>query len=77
MITTDFVNTGKLRYYKNVQNIGLFGNWNRCFQLACGKWVVLLHDDDLIFDDFLLKTVYYLNRIPDCTILNHRWIIGR
>ena len=69
MITTDFVNTGKLRYYKNVQNIGLFGNWNRCFQLACGKWVVLLHDDDLIFDAYLLKTVYYLNRIPDCTIL--------
>lgn len=33
-------------YYRNAKNIGMFGNWNRCLELAQGKWVAMLHDDD-------------------------------
>lgn len=38
-------------YYQNGSNLGMFGNWNRCIELAQGKWVSLLHDDDLLVPD--------------------------
>ena len=43
----------KISYYKNSENIGMAGNWNRLFELAEGEYVVMLHDDDLLFNDFL------------------------
>ena len=45
-----------LKYYQNEKNIGLFGNWNLCIELADGNWVSMLHDDDLIDSDYL-KTI--------------------
>lgn len=46
-------NNPKLFYYKNEANLGMTGNWNRCIELAKGKWVTILHDDDLLYPDFL------------------------
>lgn len=48
-----FSNHTNISYYKNEENIGLVGNWNRIYQLAKGTWVVMLHDDDLLFYDYL------------------------
>ena len=44
---------GKIKYYRNEKNIGMFGNWNRCVELCKGKWVSLLHDDDYLYNNFL------------------------
>ncbi len=41
------------RYYRNDQNLGMFGNFNRCIELARAEWMTILHDDDLLSDDFL------------------------
>lgn len=46
-------NNPKLSYYKNMKNIGMIGNWNRLYTLARGEWVVMLHDDDLLYNDYL------------------------
>ena len=46
-------NNKNLLYYKNESNIGMFGNWNRCIELANGKWVTILNDDDLLHPDYL------------------------
>lgn len=46
---------GGLAYYQNEENIGLFGNWNRCIWLASTKWVAMLHDDDCLADDYFDK----------------------
>ena len=40
------------RYYVNAENIGMFGNWNRCIELGRGEWHTLLNDDDLLDPDF-------------------------
>lgn len=48
-----YANVPNLKYYKNAENLGLFGNWNRCFELASGHWIILLHDDDLIYENFI------------------------
>lgn len=45
------VDAGNLFYYQNRENLGAAGNWNRGFELARGKWVMMLHDDDLLHQD--------------------------
>ncbi|SCB95388.1 glycosyltransferase [Kosakonia oryziphila] len=42
----------QFKYYKNSENYGMFGNWNQCLMLAKGKYITLLHDDDLLKDNF-------------------------
>lgn len=53
----------RLLYYRNSENIGLFGNLNRCFELARGEWVALLHDDDLLNEDYLSAVSPLLSRM--------------
>lgn len=55
----NYSSVSNLKYYKNAKNIGMGGNWCRCIDLANGTWVTLLHDDDLIVND-------YLNQIEPC-----------
>lgn len=42
-----------ITYYKNSKNIGMFGNWNRCLQLAHAPWVLILHDDDTLNENYI------------------------
>ena len=42
-----------LRLFRNQKNVGMFGNWNRCIELARGDWVSILNDDDLLKDNWL------------------------
>nr|ACV52998.1 putative glycosyl transferase [Yersinia pseudotuberculosis] len=39
-------------YYKNIENYGMFGNWNQCLNLGRGKLITILHDDDLLCVNF-------------------------
>ncbi len=59
----------RLSYYKNTKNIGMVENWNRLFVLAKGEWVVMLHDDDLLFSNFLKETTKILTEKEDIGIL--------
>jgi glycosyltransferase involved in cell wall biosynthesis len=43
----------RISYYKNEENIGMIGNLNRLYELARGEYVVELHDDDLLFPNYL------------------------
>lgn len=43
------ISDSRIKYYHNEINIGPGYNWNRGVQLARGKWVVFLHDDDILF----------------------------
>lgn len=47
------VNSDKVVYYKNEKNIGIYGNTLRAAQLAHGRYVVLLNDDDLLHSRYL------------------------
>ena len=71
---------GKIKYYRNEKNLGLFGNWNRCVELAKGTWISLLHDDDYLRDDFLStwyqiiknnKTDYLMFDVEQLDTKNH------
>ena len=53
----------RITYYQNAQNIGGLGNWNRCLELASGKWVCLLHSDDELLPSYL-STMHTLATNP-------------
>jgi glycosyltransferase involved in cell wall biosynthesis len=44
---------GRCRYFHNQQPLGAVRNWNRCLAEARGEWVTILHEDDLLYPEFL------------------------
>ena len=45
----------RVLYYHNSENIGAGYSWNRGVELARGKWVSFLHDDDVLCSDALFN----------------------
>ncbi len=50
----------RVRLIRNARNVGPQGNWNRCLQLATGKYYKLLPQDDLLEPDSLAEHVAIL-----------------
>lgn len=49
----------RISLFKNQQNLGLVGNWNRCIELAQGEWIKFVFQDDIIRHnclELMLKT---------------------
>ena len=42
-----------IRYYKNNENIGWGRNFLQCYNLAIGKYLLILGDDDILYDGSL------------------------
>ena len=38
----------KVSYFKNSQNLGMAGNWNKCILLSTSERIILVHDDDIL-----------------------------
>ncbi len=56
------VNDPRIRYFRQKENIKANDNFNYCLQQAKGDYFLLLHDDDMIDDDFVaccMETVDY------------------
>ncbi|PIY28481.1 MAG: glycosyl hydrolase [Comamonadaceae bacterium CG_4_10_14_3_um_filter_60_42] len=54
----------RIMYVRNAKNLGPQGNWNRCQELAQGKYYKLLPHDDLLAADCLEKQVAVLEADP-------------
>lgn len=63
------LDTPDLRYFHNEQNIGMFGNWNRCLTLARGEWITILNDDDLLDSDFISESLSKIGKEPSIRLL--------
>lgn len=42
-----------ISYYQNSETLKMFDNWNRCFFVTKSKYICILHDDDLIYPEYL------------------------
>ena len=63
-----------ITYVKNLENVGMVGNWNKCLLFSRGEWVMYCHDDDLLRED-ALETVYEtLKRYPDCKAVTSHFV---
>lgn len=63
-------------YYQNSDNLGMFGNWNRCIQLAPCDWISILHDDDLLVSNCFQKWEILLKLLqdPKAAYIKSHWI---
>jgi glycosyltransferase involved in cell wall biosynthesis len=46
------VAAGRVSFHAEPQNRGLANTWNRCLERACGNWVHILHQDDIVLPGF-------------------------
>lgn len=63
------LNSNIIRYFHNKSNIGMFGNWNRGIELSVGKWFVILNDDDLLRNNYLMRMQECLSVVPKSTAI--------
>lgn len=54
-------NDKRIRYMKQPRNVGLHKNCNFCLEQANGVFFLMLHDDDLIDDDFVEFCIKAMN----------------
>lgn len=66
----------RVKYVKNEQQLGRYGNYQRCFELATGEYVKYLNDDDLLHPECVALMARCLQRYPDVTLVtSHRQLI--
>lgn len=54
----------RVHVHPNTENIGGEGNFNRCIQLAEGKYAAIFHADDIYEPDMVAKQVAFLEANP-------------
>ena len=62
----------RLRAVRNEQNRGLFGNMNRCLDLAQGKYIRILCDDDRLIPGCLTHETALMDAHPAAALLATR-----
>jgi len=65
----------KIRYVRNRRNMGQLHNWNQCLNLARGKYVTILPDDDVMMADNLQAKVELLSRNPHVGLVHSKYHI--
>lgn len=58
----------RIRYYRNIENIGAAANFNRVFELARGELFKWAAADDVISPTFLEECIKVLNRDPEVVL---------
>lgn len=59
-----------VRLFRNKKNIGMFGNWNRCIELARAPILTILNDDDLLHPNFIRSV--YKDGIKEMRVVSHK-----
>jgi glycosyltransferase involved in cell wall biosynthesis len=65
---------GRVRYFRNVTNLGAAKNYNRVFELSSGEYFKWAAHDDTCAPDFLVKCIDVLNRDPSVVLCYTRMI---
>jgi len=59
----------RIKLYRNDNNIGLVGNFNKCLEIAGGQWIKFLLQDDYITDncvDTMVANISVEDKIVSC-----------
>ena len=62
----------RIRYYRNEENLGLVGNFNRAFALSTGEYFKWAAHDDIIASDYLSRCVEVLDRDPSVVLCHSK-----
>jgi glycosyltransferase len=67
----------RVRYVRNASNLGMVGNWNQCLELALGRWVIILHDDDWLSPHHVELSLALADANPELRLVGCEGIIER
>jgi glycosyltransferase involved in cell wall biosynthesis len=59
----------RIKIFKNDHNLGLFENYNRCYELATGEYIKPFAQDDLLMPNNLEKAVSVLRKHPEVSLV--------
>ena len=62
----------RVKIHVNEKNLGMFGNWNKCLELASGDYITILSDDDLLHNKFLSCMKRHIDFHPASAFLSRR-----
>lgn len=68
-LMAEYKDNGRVAYYKNSANLGMTGNWNKLYLLARTEWVVMLHDDDMLYPDFMCNMAHIVSNDPEAACI--------
>lgn len=57
----EHLNDYRILYFRNLDNIGMYGNWNRGIELARSEYVTYCHNDDIL-EPYALQRLYDLQK---------------
>ena len=60
----------RLKVFRNDSNIGMIRNFNRCVELASGKYIKFLEADDILETDCVVKMVNIAEQYPNVGIIS-------
>jgi hypothetical protein len=63
----------RIRYYRNLRNVGCRDNWNRAFSLARGRYLAPFADDDLMLPQNLACKVEMLSAHPRVGLVHSKF----
>ncbi len=58
----------RVKYFRNSENIGMFGNWNKCFELADTKFAIIVGDDDILSPTYIEEFYKAYETNPDIDV---------
>lgn len=58
----------RIRYVKHVKNYGIYGNQNRCAELASGEFMAILGSDDIVAPDIYERFRQAFQAAPDLDV---------
>lgn len=64
----------RIRVYRNDQNLGMLGNWNKGIQLATAPYFVKLDADDIWHPEILERSIAVLRKHKDVGLVFSRYI---
>jgi glycosyltransferase involved in cell wall biosynthesis len=66
----------RIKVFRSPTNRGLAGCWNACIERARGRWVHILHQDDILLDQFYRRFEGLFQKAPDVSAAYCRHILA-
>jgi hypothetical protein len=70
------LNISYVSYKKNDFNVGMVDNWNKCFEYCNTEWITILHDDDILYPNFVEYFLEVQKKKTDAVCICSNWESG-
>ena len=59
----------KIKSFRNDSNLGYQKNWNKCFEYCNTKYLVILHQDDMLVNNSIEKQLLFMQNNPSIALV--------